>query len=94
MGKQAGANKGLVAPPAWSSMSRKKAKSNTPAKALIDDSTNLLKKMAESLKSSIAVRKYIDEDAKLNFAKEVPLSLKIERYQRQKLLQGLKPERD
>ena len=31
------------------------------------------------------------EDAKLNFYKEMPLSLKIERYQRDKMLKGLDP---
>lgn len=42
----------------------------------------------------MAERKIIDQDARQNYFKEIPLSLKIERYQRQKLLQGLKPERD
>ena len=50
--------------------------------------------MAQQLRASVAYRRFIDQDARQNFAKEVPLSLKIERYQRQKLLQGLKPERD
>lgn len=31
------------------------------------------------------------EDAKVNFYKEMPLSLKIERYQRDKMLKGLDP---
>lgn len=31
------------------------------------------------------------KDAQLNFFKEMPLSLKIERYQRNKILKGLDP---
>jgi len=34
------------------------------------------------------------EDAKENFNVEMPLSLKIEKFQRKKLLQGLKPNHD
>jgi hypothetical protein len=33
-------------------------------------------------------------DAKENFDSDMPLSLRIERYQRNQLLKGLKPERD
>jgi len=50
--------------------------------------------MASKLQEAIDFRMYIDQDAKQNHAKEMPLSLRIEKFQRQKLLQGLKPERD
>ena len=50
--------------------------------------------MASRLQEKVDFQMFIDQDAKQNFAKEMPLSLRIERFQRQKLLQGLKPERD
>ena len=90
--KQAAAKQGLVVPLAWSKTSRKQGKNSR--QEVISDPESLIKRMAESLKNSIAIRRYIDLDAKINYVKEVPLSLKIEKYQRQKLLQGLKPERD
>lgn len=54
----------------------------------------VLKRLAEKLKETVAFQQYLDQDARQNFGKEMPLSLRIERFQRQKLLQGLKPERD
>lgn len=74
---------------AWPS----KSVSSAP-REVITDPEQLLDRMAEQLRRSVAFQRFIDQDARQNFAKEVPLSLKIERYQRQKLLQGLKPERD
>ena len=62
-----GSNKGIVAPAAWNNSLKKKAKSNSGSKEVIDDPKNLLLKMAQSLKSSVAVRKFIDQDAKQNF---------------------------
>jgi len=37
---------------------------------------------------------FFSEDAKNNFMREMPLAIKIERFQRQLLMQGLKPVRD
>ena len=61
---------------AWPS----KPTSSTAPRELIDDPAQLLDKMAEQLRRSVAFQRFIDHDARQNFAKEVPLSLKIERY--------------
>ena len=36
--------------------------------------------MADSIKNSIAVKRYIHMDAQVNYAQEMPLSLKIEKF--------------
>ena len=50
--------------------------------------------VGEKIVAQVDELQYYAEDAQANFMKEMPLSLKIERYQRGKLMQGLKPKRD
>ena len=55
---------------------------------------SLGQRIGEKLLAKVDELKFYQEDAKANFMQEMPLSLKIERYQRGKLMQGLKPKRD
>lgn len=56
-----------------------------------------LGKLGQTLKKSLQEKvkqKMLDQDAAVNYFKEIPLSIRIEKYQREKLMQGVKPERD
>ena len=56
---------------------------------------NALKdKIREKFMEKVTDFQFYKDDAKNNFMKEIPLSIKIERFQRKMLLQGLKPERN
>lgn len=54
----------------------------------------LTQKFREKMQAKINDYQFYQDDAKKNFMKEMPLSLQLQRFQRQKLMQGLKPDRD
>lgn len=55
----------------------------------------LIRKMLKmKMKEKVHDEKFYQEDADLNYIKEIPLSLQLQKFQRKQLLQGLKPVRD